>query len=1027
MSRRIDNPRSFEASIGAELAIPVEPAPGFSRSISRFLSYAWGELLAVVVALGLLLLLWHMMGDMVRDPENLAGTDTYWHVTLADEALDRFRSGQPIGPVSETINAGTPYLYDTGATYPQFTYWSLVGASLVFGSTTLAFAVMMFAAMSVAQLSFFFGFRNRFGIIAAALGAIAFGYGPFLLTNVGLQGRFPAVLAISFIPFVMSAILNVIERPTKRWWILGLIATTLSVSFHPMVFYIAVLGIAIVAGLFVVSARISYKRVLLANAMIVLGIFTAWLFLPTALSSLSFGVTAVSSVAAGDAGIRASTGFDSNIVPFSIRWNSFDVELREINENYAGLGLVLAALIVPFLVWRRSVVLFTLSAAALFVLATGSLTPLWEMLPLASSLEPRRFLFPGYLVIALAISAAVAVLLNQIRQDPRFKVKFRATLGIILISALIAFDIFPMSALLAPSSRTVEKSWIEPAAQTADGGRMFWNAIRDFAPYYFVGRELGIATNGRIADVDLATRQGFPETALQELALMDTRSLLTDSAGFQPLVDVFKAEGFVPQYKRATQEILTSDRPSTRVMVSSRKVGLLGSAARAYWSRIVPNSIEIELTADSPPPYLDTFAAIVISGGFGIDPLQLEPALLRFADDGGLIFIGEPSRARNEWLGIEGSERVVPGVLTIGSGEDAFNTRRFSIGGGDFVGTFYDDAGETVLQGVDEEGNGVPIIQKRVHGKGAIYWVCCHLGNHTVVNPGRDFPLAYTLRSFIEDEIGGYGDIWPESFGDNIEILDPSDISFEYEIDEPQLVVISSRRLPQRRVLIDDGIPLKTIGYGNVFAIVAPAGKHRVLVTTEATAVKVSVLLFWIVGLAVTAFLLRYWWGRLSSPALPVTGILPALYRWIFEPPFALEFVVGGGKLRVCEPMIGDKFDVKWFDGNYWRIQPSLADRSIAIVLLELSASDDEPLEFDFAGLKLVDSGDAEFSVVPTAVMRTTELLFPNLFHLIDIKHTLLRSTLSLAPGQTVRGYVVFEFSTAQEYPFVHNNFVKIQ
>jgi len=826
---------------------------------------------------------------------------------------------------------------------------------------------------------------------------------------------------------ILSAILHVIERPSKRWWLSGFIATALSVAFHPMVFYIAVLGMAAIAVLFVITSRISYKRVVLANAMIILGVFAAWLFLPTQLSSLSFGVSAVGSVAAvGDAGVRASTGFDSNIVPFSIRWNSFDVGLRPTNENYAGFGIALAALLSPLLVWRKSVVIFTLSAVALNVLATGTLTPFWELLPLSSSLEPRRFLFPGYLAIALALTATLSVLLRQLRLEPSAKVKIRAALGITVISALIVFDVLPMSNLLDPESRAVEKSWIEPAGEAADGGRMFWNAIKDFAPYYFVGREIGIETTGRYGSVDSATRQGFAETAVQELALLDTRAVLTDSGGFQPLVDEFVAEGFVRKYSRATQQILTSDRPSTRVMQPSREVGLLGVAANEYWSRIIPNSVRVTVNQEVPLAYLDSFSAMVVSGLTVENAAEIESTLIRYVEDGGLVFFGEPNRGDDDWFGVESSEYTVPEVLTIGSGVDAFDTKPFAIGANRFVGTIYENAGETVLQAVDAEGEIVPLIQKRVLGDGAVYWVCCHVGNHTVVNPGEDFALAHALRSYVEEEIGGYGDIWPESFGDMIEAPGPSQINFEYDIDEPQLVVISARPLRQRQVLLDDEIPLKVLNYGNVFAIVVPSGKHRVLVTTDSIPLRTNSLLIWIVGLGITVHLLRVLWSRLSSPPLPSTGVLPALRRRIFEPPFAQDFKVGAGVLRVCEPFIGERFDLRSVEGGYWRVEPAQRANSLAIVLVDLAASGDEQVAFDFDRLKLVDVRNAEFSTVPIDELHTTELLFPNLLHLISTKNPLLRSSLILNGGESVRGYLVFEFATEQEYPFVHDSFVML-
>ena len=63
--------------------------------------------------LGLTLVLTFVMGDVLLDPHNLPGTDTYWHVSLIDEAIDRFQAGQPIGPIAELVDAGRSYLYDT--------------------------------------------------------------------------------------------------------------------------------------------------------------------------------------------------------------------------------------------------------------------------------------------------------------------------------------------------------------------------------------------------------------------------------------------------------------------------------------------------------------------------------------------------------------------------------------------------------------------------------------------------------------------------------------------------------------------------------------------------------------------------------------------------------------------------------------------------------------------------------------------------------------------------------------------------
>jgi len=572
----------------------------------------------------------------------------------------------------------------------------------------------------------------------------------------------------------------------------------------------------------------------------------------------------------------------------------------------------------------------------------------------------------------------------------------------------------------------MERSWLEPVQEAADGGRVFWNAIGDFAPYYFLNREIGVETVGRLTDVDLASRQGFPETAIEQIAMYDIRSVLTDSAGFQPLVNRLVAEDFVLSYTRATQMVLVSERPSVRVMQPPRKVALLGKAAELYWSRYIPNSVNIQALDTVPKEYLNSFSAIVISGLSLKDTTHQESILLRYMENGGSVILGEPNRSGDDWFGADSTDRPVPEVLFFGTGDDVVESKRFAIGSDRFVGTFYDDAGETVLHATDEQGEIVPVVQKREIGEGAIYWVCCNVGNHSIVNPGGDFGLVYTLRSFFEDEFDGYRDIWPEKFGDDMEYLGASDFRFSYQSDEPELVVLSTVWLRQRKVLLDDGIELKNYAYGKMTAVVVPAGEHHVLVTTESTVLKLSTFGFWLFSLAVAVIVLRFLWNKLSSPPSS-GGFLPGLRRWVFEPPFVREFAISGGTLKVCEPRISNRFDLRTIDGNFWRIEPQHDESSLAVVLIDISASSVDPLEFDFSQLLLLDSTGIEFSAIPSTDLLTSESHFPNLFHLVDLKYSPLREPVSLRAGESVRGYVVFEFNSAAEYPFVHDGFVDLR
>ena len=239
--------------------------------------------------------------------------------------------------------------------------------------------------------------------------------------------------------------------------------------------------------------------------------------------------------------------------------------------------------------------------------------------------------------------------------------------------------------------------------------------------------------------------------------------------------------------------------------------------------------------------------------------------------------------------------------------------------------------------------------------------------------------------------------------------------------------MISTHPLRQRKVLVDGITELKMLNYGRVSAIVVPAGSHQILVTTGATPLKLSTFVFWIFSLGAAVLILRILWTRLATPLPPSSGVFPALRRWIAKPPFVRDFTVGAGKLRICEPVLGRKLDMKSNDGTYWRIESRSHQGLIAAVLVELSAPVNEQIEFNFEHLKLVDSKGTEFNVAATEELLTNELRFPNVFRLIDTNNPLLSGTVDLDAGETVRGYVVFDVETEEEYPFVHDLFAAVR
>ena len=65
--------------------------------------------------------------------------------------------------------------------------------------------------------------------------------------------------------------------------------------------------------------------------------------------------------------------------------------------------------------------------------------------------------------------------------------------------------------------------------------------------------------------------------------------------------------------------------------------------------------------------------------------------------------------------------------------------------------------------------------------------------------------------------------------------------------------------------------------------------------------------------------------------------------------------------------------------------------------------------------------------MTPAGNLQSHGLAVPNPLHLADVKNSLAGPTVEIGPSEAFRGYVAFEFSTAEEYPFVHAAFVDVR
>jgi xanthosine utilization system XapX-like protein len=956
----------------------------------------------------LMFALYFVLGDIVGKPYNLPGTDTYWHVTLIDEASDRLLAGEPIGSISESINGGIPYLYDTDSSYPQFAYIISILISIFTGDAGTTYGLLMFMASAVAQLSFYFGFRSRFGYVGAAIGGVAFAYAPFTLTNIVPQGRYPALLALATVPGVMAGLLAIMDRPSRSKWILTALAVGSSMAFHAMVFYIAALPIALIAALYAFANRIAVSRILLAVSATVAGILAVWIFLPDAIADLAQrGGVAGTAVVSEGPGVRASTGANNAILPFSIRWNSFDTALRLSNENYAGIGIVIASVVAAVFSRSKQVIIFSLGTLTAYLLTTGSLSPLWGKIPLAAQLEPRRFLFPAYLGAGMIIAAGTGRMAHALYDQRSLKSLAIFLIPLLAIIGLIGYDALPMIQRISPKSGH-EIVWIRALNQVDVDGRLFWNAHNDFSPYYFVGRESSIETIGRSGIVDSSIRDGFPGRALAEIALYNTRAVLTDTVGFPTLVSEVKKNGFEQIGKWETQILLASPAPSSPFMNQTREVGLVGAAASAYWSHIFTNSIAIAEPIKIPPEYLSSFKAIVMSSYTISNVAETEILLRTYMENGGIVIFEEPNRNGENLFGAEHVIKDVPRDFVVDGLDGPKEIKSFTIGGGRFAGNFYEGIGKVVLTGTTEDGVTVPLIQKEDVGLGAMYWVCCNVGNHTVVNPGRDIVLADEINKYFAAEIGEFGSVWPTQFDGQVEKIGPSTYQLTYDSIEPVPVLVSVRSRGKRMVSDENGNQIRLTSAGAISAAVLPAGSHVVSLGTTANPINPTITLVWLMGLAGGAIVLTFGWRILSQNG-PPTEILALIgLQKHLTPKWIGTIENPTGVIRIQTPRVTPTHEaLEPTSGAFKIFTPNDDSHQLAVLYLEISKSEAAARVLSISDLRLHTSRGAVLCPMEgvTVVERLSDSSW---ISSLDVRSSHLTDELNLESVGSISGFIVF-------------------
>jgi len=646
------------------------------------------------------------------------------------------------------------------------------------------------------------------------------------------------------------------------------------------------------------------------------------------------------------------------------------------------------------------------------------MTPIWEQIPLASSLEPRRFLFPAHLGASLVIAAGSSVWIRQIVTRRSVTTVLLYALPLVAVVYLLTFDAIPLAARIAPDPMRDQEQEMARALKPAGvTGRMFWNTGPSFAPYYFGSRDAEVSTVGGLPRVDLTARKGFIDTALGYLADYNVRSVFSDEGSFSGLTNAVADLGWVESARWGTRVLLTSPEPTSIFMNQTKDVGLIGGAGQPYWSLILPNSIRINNPDSMPEDLLATFKVIVMSAYSTGNVEENERILSNYVNNGGRVIFEEPNLSGNNLFGASHTIEDVPLEFALPGKDGPVDVKPFTADSGPFRGFSYNSVGEITLAGTTPDGEVVPLIQKKTLGEGAIYWVCCNIGNH--IDGQEDHDMAKAIHWYFNNEIGGFRSLWPTNFDADITQTGPSTYDISYTADEPAPILISLDTLNHRNLTIEDGTAVRLTTVAPIGAAILPAGSHTVTLATQASPVSMSGAIVWLTGLLFAATILSAGWRPFSTGQGSYLAVMYYSARAarenamrFFSPVWAGEMQILGGVIKADTPQIKKNFEaVSSARGSLERFGHEDEAGTIGVVFVEILAAEDESVAFSVDDLRLAMDDGEMFS--PSVSSGTGVDASPQYILTTNLGRPRFRleGEIVLEPGESVSGYVLFELS----------------
>ena len=457
--------------------------------------------------------------------------------------------------------------------YPPLVYYCLLALTLLIGNTFVAYEVLMFLILFLAAYLTYHVLETRIGWWPALCAARLYILAPHNIRVLFSEGNLPRALSLVALPLLSHLAFSLTEgKPSYRSLAGMVVAVGVAVLAHSMqaaIYCVCLLIFAIVRML--LDPRTRLLHVMIVGVAVGRGLcLSAWWVLPAYLHIELANVPAL----AGE-----------KIGLFSANWSHFDPRIlsRFVEDIYLGLSLLVASTLAMAMKPRRWQIALYGAGVAAVVLAMGTNTAIFRLMPAASMFLPERFLYFGS--FALAVVAASAFEMGWTTAQLR-----RLLLCIALLATLIDL------CQARPLVHAMDPPWDYLAicedlrAGTVDGrvaNQFTTGSVLSYLPGARGGKQqvFGWAVeetphHEKIGKLNYAIKQGNYPFVARQYGLWNVRYVVLNSRDVAwPLHDLLVNDGYTVASRHGDLTLLEKDAPPAYLQRIESRVLAIGHSA----------------------------------------------------------------------------------------------------------------------------------------------------------------------------------------------------------------------------------------------------------------------------------------------------------------------------------------------------------------------------------------------------------------------------------------------------------------